>query len=370
MNKFWQNNTTKVVSIILLWWATVAATLRLTIHYLPFTPTFPYYNQDLAALYPRFWSTFAHFDGIHYLRIASSGRYPDGGEVAFFPFYPFLIHGLINAGMDRLVAGILISTLSLVLSSLIFAHLYGSKSWKFIFLLLSFPTSFFFAVVYTESLYILLFALMLYFIKEKKYFFASLAVAIATATRFVGIGMCIYLIASLWGKVDIKKIIGLFLFSISGLVSYMFYSWRTIGDPLAFVHVQPTFGMGRSGGTIIWLPQVLFRYAKMLFLTAPNSLVYYRAAAEIVIFAIVVYVLYKVWRHLSTPELLYTLTVLLIPTLSGTLSSYPRYILAAIPLFAVVARLLSVKQAAVIALFQTGFLITAIVLFTRGLFVA
>ena len=364
------SNFSRVIIIILFWFCLVALAISFTIHYLPFTPTFPYYNQDLAALYSRFWSTFAHFDGIHYLRIASSGRYPDGGEVAFFPFYPFLIHGLINVGVDRLVAGILISTISLVLSILIFSRLYPQSSWKFALLLLSFPLSFFFAVVYTESLYLLLFALMLFFIKQQKYLLAGLAVALATSTRFVGVGMVLYLLLSMWGKIKLKQIIGIILVSVSGLIGYMGYLWQTIGDPLAFVHVQPTFGMGRSGGEIIILPQVLFRYAKMLFLASPDSLVYWRAAAEIAIFLLITYVLTKVWRRLVRAELIYTLAVLLIPTLSGTLSSYPRYALAAIPLFAVVAESLSTKQVFWIVAIQTSLLVVAIVLFTQGFFVA
>ena len=150
----------------------------------------------------------------------------------------------------------------------------------------------------------------------------------------------------------------------------MGYLWQTIGDPLAFVHVQPTFGMGRSGGEIILLPQVLFRYAKMLYLASPDSLVYWRAAAEIIIFLLLAYVLLKVWRRLSRAELIYTLAVLLIPTLSGTLSSYPRYALAAIPLFAVVAESLSTKQVFGIALVQSSLLVLALILFTQGFFVA
>lgn len=364
------SNLSRVIIVILFWFFAVALVINLTIYYLPFTPTFPYYNQDLASLYSRFWSTFAHFDGIHYLRIASSGRYPDGGEVAFFPFYPFLIHGLINLGVDRLVAGISISVVSLILALLILAHLYSRSSWKFVILLLSFPMSFFFAVVYTESLYLLLFALMLFFIKQQKYLLAGLAIALSTSTRFVGVGMVLYLIISIWGKIKLKSIIGVILVSISGLIGYMGYLWHTIGDPLAFVHVQPTFGMGRSGGEIILLPQVLYRYLKMLLLADPHSLVYWRAAAEIMIFLLILYLLLRVWRQLSSAELIYTLTVLLIPTFSGTLSSYPRYVLAAIPLFAVVAESLSTKQVFGIALAQTSLLVVAIVLFTQGFFVA
>lgn len=360
----------KVMIVTAGWMIAVAAVIALTIKYLPFTPTFPYYNQDLASLYSRFWSTFAHFDGIHYLRIASSGRYPDGGEVAFFPLYPLLVHGLVNLGLDRLFSGILLSNLFLFLALLILRDVYQRASWKFSLLLLTFPMSFFFGVVYTESLFILLFALMLWFLKRKNYLLAALVVALSTATRFVGIGMAIYFILSIWGKLDLKKFFVLAASSFMGLVGYMVYLGQTVGDPLAFVHVQPSFGMGRSGGEIILLPQVLFRYAKIIFLVTPDSLVYWRAAFELVVFSLVVFVLIKYFRKLSKPELVYVLIVLLIPTLSGTLSSYPRYIMAALPLFRVVAESLSSQKAILTALFQVGFFVISLILFTQGLFIA
>lgn len=370
MEKLWHNHYIKAVTIILGWFIILTTVITYAINHLPFNPTFPYYNQDIATYYNRFWGTFAHFDGIHYLRIAAAGEYPGGGQVAFFPFYPFLIHGLINVGVDPLMAGIIISLVALVLSIVILSDLYPETSWKFTLLLLSFPTSFFFGILYTESLYLLLFVLMLFFIRRQKYYLAALAVALSTATRFVGVGMALYLLLIIWDKLKLKQIIGIGLVSISGLLTYMGYLWKTIGDPLAFVHVQPSFGMGRSGGEIILLPQVIFRYLKMLFLAAPTSLVYYRALAELLIFTLVVYALLKVWRTLSRAELVYTLTVLLIPTFSGTLSSYPRYILAAIPLFAALASHFSPTKIIFISIISSALLVVSLGLFTQGLFVA
>ncbi|MFZ2199857.1 MAG: hypothetical protein WAV40_03660 [Microgenomates group bacterium] len=370
MKNFWQSNTNRLFTIVFLWIIFVVIAIAVAIHQFPFTPTFPYYTTDLSPHYNRFFSTFAHFDGIHYLRIASAGFYPDGGEVAFFPAYPFLIHGLINLGVDKLVAGISISLISLLISLLILHDLYPKHGWKFVALLLSFPASFYFLSVYTESLYLLAFALMLYFIKKKMYYAAALAVALSTATRFVGIAMIAYLVMSMWGRVDWKKIFAAALISLTGLASYMVYLWKTLGDPLAFIHSQPIFGMGRSGGEIVFLPQVIFRYLKMTFTADPSTLLYWRAVAEISLFILVVTVLIKYWRKLSLPELFYTLTVLIIPTLSGTLSSYPRYVLAAIPLLIVLSQELSKRSFILTILIQSVFLFVSIALFTSGLFVA
>ena len=370
MKRFWQSNYFRVLVIFLAWIVFVGCVIAFSINQFRFSPSFPYYASDLGAHYNRFFSTFAHFDGIHYLRIASAGLYPDGGGVAFFPAYPFLIHGLLNIGLDKLASGMLISLFSLVISLCILVWIYPKSNWKLPLLLLSFPMSFYFISVYTESLFLLSFTLMLYFVKQKKYYLAALAVALATATRFVGIGMVVYLVFSMWGKVDLKKIFTSTLISISGLLAYMTYLWQTLGDALAFIHTQPIFGMGRSGGEIVLLPQVIYRYAKMLLTADPSTILYWRAFAEISLFGLIVFLLIRYYRDLTRPELWYTITVLLIPTVSGTLSSYPRYVLAAIPLFVILASKLSNKSIFIVATIQAIILFISIALFTTGLFVA
>lgn len=356
--------------ILATWWMFLAVIVFYSINRFAFSPTFPYYSEILAPYYSRFWSTFAHFDGIHYSIIALAGRYPDAGQVAFFPLFPFLIHFLINIGIDRLIAGLLVSNLSLLISLIIFQYVYPKSSWKLPILLLTFPTSFFFASFYTESLYLMLFALMLLFIKKQQYLLAAMSVALATATRFVGIGMILYLLFSVWGKIKFRQIIQLSFVSITGILGYIYYLWQTTADPLAFIHAQPIFGMGRSGGKIILLPQVIYRYFKMLIYSDPNTLLYWRAVAELSLFLLVAYLLYKFWHKLSTSELVYTLTVLLIPTLSGSLSSYPRYVLIAIPLFSILSKELSNKWIVIISGVQACLLVVSLSFFARGLFVA
>ncbi|MFH2019536.1 MAG: hypothetical protein ABII80_02905 [bacterium] len=351
-------------------WLVILITVSLfVIARYPFTPTFPYHQ--MLSNYPRLLSITGYFDGVNYLRLSLSGYNSGGGEVAFFPLFPLLIRGLISLSITPLLAAFSISLFSLILFILIIYKLYPQLSNKFILLFLTFPTSFFLLSVYTESLFLLLFVLVLFLTRRRKFFLAALTLAMLTSTRLVGVFALIYLIYEmLSAKQSHLKIIGYSLFALSGLFIYMLFLFRLTGDPLAFIHVQPQFGMGRSGGELIFLPQVLYRYLKMLITIPLHEILYWRVLWELATFIFFSGVLVKYWRKLSIPDRLYSSCVVLLPTLSGTLSSFPRYALVAIPLFLVLAKHLRPRYLYILSILQLVILILNLTLFTRGLFVA
>ncbi len=132
----------------------------------------------------------ANFDGIHYLLIAQNdyGLY----QQAFFFLYPFLIRWLSNFTHNYLFSGLLISHLAFF-GALFFLYKllvldYSPKLVKIaIIFLLVFPTSFFFAAVYTESLFFFLILATFYFARLKKWWLAGVFGGLASATRLVGI---------------------------------------------------------------------------------------------------------------------------------------------------------------------------------------
>ena len=166
--KNWLINHSFPLLVIFIWRAVLGlVAFFLAKNNFPLHPTFPYYLSELAPKYPRSLSTFAFFDGIHYLRIAERG-YVDTGTQAFFPLYPLTIrffHQLTN--LNYLNSALILSTYYILLATLLIWHTFNKQTAKkIILLLLTFPTSFFFASVYTESLFLLLFSLWLYLIKR------------------------------------------------------------------------------------------------------------------------------------------------------------------------------------------------------------
>lgn len=298
-------------------------------------------------------SVWANFDGVHYLSIANNGYYQY--EQAFFPLYPLMIRYLSKLlGSSFLLSGMFISNLSFLILLFVFWKLLSikelklsekQKKWSLVFLAF-FPTSFYFGSVYTESLFLLLVILsFLYLSKGKKIFFGIFA-ALASAT----------------------KLIGVFLLVPLGLIAYMIFLQKNYNDALFFIHSQPAFGAGRSGGDLIILPQVYWRYLK-IFLTVPIlTYDYFIAFIEFFMFNGSLYLVYIAWKK-KLPEswLLFSLAAIIGPTLTGSLSSMPRYVLVAFPIFIALA---SSKNRKIIFIISYLFFCLFTILFVRGYWIS
>jgi hypothetical protein len=164
--------------------------------------------------------------------------------------------------------------------------------------------------------------------------------------------------------------ISLVLLSVSGVLGYMYFLYHRFGDPLMFIHVQSLFSNGRSDGEIILLPQVIFRYLKILVLNSPTTFAYYRSLFELLAFAISLVALFVYRKKLEISTLVFILAAIILPSLSGTLSSFPRYVLAVVPLFVVISASLSHQKIWFISLVQYAILIVTVALFVQGIFIA
>jgi len=143
-----------------------------------------------------FLDGWSRWDSGWYINIAQQG-YSDAlvgtyRNTAFLPLFPLLIRGLGYLIGNYQIAGLLISNISLLGACIIFYRLISDQfdpeiAQKSLMLLLLNPFSFFFSAVYTESLFLLLTALIFYFGTHKKWLLASAFTAAASATREVGI---------------------------------------------------------------------------------------------------------------------------------------------------------------------------------------
>jgi Gpi18-like mannosyltransferase len=324
-----------------------------------FGNSFPYVDRVLEITHlPNWIWGFANFDGVHYLRIAQNG-YDSVYTPAFFPVFPLLIKLLTyiipkNPLLDTVFfvdpayfySGLILAN-GFFLMALFFLYKlfridFSSKiSWGALLLLLLFPTSFYFGSVYTESLFLLLAVLVFYESRRKNFLLAGLFCAIASATRIVGILLAPVILIELFlairnneFKIKSKK----FIFSILGLVIsafglafYMFYLWKNYNDPIYFVSAQPYFGANRSSD-IILLPQVIYRYIK-IFLSVPFfSMQYFSSLLEFVFTLTSLSLLVAYFKNIRFSYWLFSFLAIIIPTLSGTFSSMPRYVLMAFPL--------------------------------------
>ncbi len=326
----------------------------------------------------------ANFDGEHYLSIAIFG-YKEF-EQAFFPIYPMFISffakpfspDLPSALLNSTIAGLLISNISFVLALILLFKLivldFPKKiAFTAIVLLLLFPTSFYFGSVYNESLFLLLSVSCFYFARKKRWLVASIFGIIASATRVFGLLLLPALLFEVYQqKTRFSKTFWIFLIPF-GLILYMLYQYLTVGDPLAFYNLQERVGEQHQKGVIL-LPQVYYRYIKMLLTVDYSEAIYQTIILEFatgILFLILP--IYGYFKKIRLSYLVFAILGFLMPTIQGSFSSSPRYVLILFPSFLAAGLWFSSipKIVKIIVLFSLGLMLCLeTVLFLRGYWVA
>ena len=336
--------------------------------FLAYDPSFPYSIGLLDTFgLPQWLYSWANFDGVHYITITRDGYGSASYMQAFFPIYPYF-SSLLNKSIDNiLLANLALSNLSfaaLLITWYYFVKESFSKKRAFIatIILLVFPTSLFFGAAYTESFFLLMVILSFIATQKKKYMLTALFVALASATRIVGIFLIPALFFEilfegytwnkmqhlvlkkknyfvLWAQKRISKhalpLATVALGSL-GLLTYMYYLATEFGDPLYFFHVQAEFG-GIREEVVVTYPQVLYRYLKILVTARPFDFKYYSYLQDFIAGTVGLGLLVYSATKVRLSYVIFSLLVFIAPTLTGTFSSLPRYILVCFPLFIVLA---------------------------------
>ena len=384
----------------LIWRLALLAVGLLAGQWLPYKPSFPYFEILLPSFgWPQWLYSWANFDGVHYLTIAINGYVGIGLIQAFFPVFPLLVRFTSNlTQLDLLASGLLLNQVfSLILACMIWYWLRITLSaqqakigllWWLVF-----PTSFFLTSFYNESLFLVLALGSWLFAKQGRWGWAVVLAAVASATRVIGIWLLPLLLLEFFEQTApnltqnaLSKLTTwllqwkwqlLLIFGSSlGLLGYMTYLQLTFGDPLYFLHLQSEFGAGRQESLILW-PQVVWRSLKILIEARPFDWKYLSYVQEFIAGTLgIILVVWGFWQRkhtkLSLPLAFYSLGCLLTPTLTGTFSSMPRYVLSAWPLWLVLVWL-SQKNRVLMWLalaISLGLLIINTSLFIQGYWVA
>jgi len=361
---------------------------------------FPYQDDLIQTGLPHYLYSLANFDGTQYLKIAQYGYLPL--TQAFFPLYPISIRIVSFAtNIPHILSGLLISILSfigvIVLLNRYLQNLSFSRKeikWFFIFFL-SFPTSFFLLSLYTESIFLLFFLGGLVALQYKKYVVAGMCGLAIGLTRVTGIFLFIPMLAQLLqmhlgqtntlspvqGMLEVlkkRKNLMVLAAPIVGMSFYSIFLKLTTEDYFAFFNLQKVSNATRSTDLVL-LPQVLYRYIK-IFMTATPNFQYFVAAVEFItlifVGALILYDVLKIIKSSKKKQFLliglhiYSISALILPTLTGTLSSLPRY---ALPLLSTYLILAKVKSTHVRIVIVSIFLILHLILFSffiHGYFVS
>jgi hypothetical protein len=372
-----------IVSRLLVWRIILLIVAFYAIQTIAFKESFPYWETLLEPEgSPIIWS-WGNFDGVHYITIAEKG-YSAQYTQAFFPLYPLVIRYLSKVPLSYLIAGLSISHIALPIALFLFYKLvrfdYSAASAKrsLIYLML-FPTSFFLGSLYSESLFLALIFGSLYAARQKKWWIAGILGAFASATRFFGIFLLpALLIEWYYGKDRTKeysigkliKTVFPITLSALGLVLYMLYLNKAFSDPLLFLHSQPYFGAERTGGKLILLYQVFWRYTKMLLTVDIHSLVYYTVFLEALSGLLFLLLTLIAFKRIRISYAIFGFLAYITPTLTGTLSSMPRYVLILFPCFILLGRIRNFRFQRIWWILSAILLGINTALFIRGYWIA
>lgn len=221
------------------------------------------------------WSAFCgawkQYDAYHYLGIAELGYggYLEGGKplfVVFFPLYPWLIRLLHLAVPDYALCGFIVSGACYIGACCMLARLsteeFGRRVGRLSLAFLSaYPFAFFFASLYTESLFLLLSLSCFYCIRRHSYPLAGVLGALAALTRMQGVLLAAVAFAEycmtahpirklrerrwralwrdFWGKLFWMAVMGL------GTLTYLGMNYAVTGSPFQFtVYQQERWNQG------------------------------------------------------------------------------------------------------------------------------
>ncbi len=296
---------------------------------------FPHDSQVESTL--GYFRSLANWDVGHFLGIAEFG-YSEKYQYAFFPLYPIMISILTKFTQSYLLSGLLISFGCAFFAVQVLMNLvnleFGKKlGEKVVLALLIFPTSFFLLTAYSESLFLLLALSSFYFLRKKNLFLAAVLAALCSATRLAGLAVVMALLVEVQLTQGISRKNWVVLLSPLGFLIYCWYLFTQTGDPFYFLEAE------KHWLRVLAVPGVGF-WETIKSLVVPGFFQTHVTAVFDLLFSILgVGLVIRSFRFLPISFSIYGLFSVLIPLLTPSLSSMPRFLLPIFPIFITIALL-------------------------------
>ena len=332
---------------------------------------------------PTWLDAWIQYDSTWYYSIATQGYFYIPGQqssIAFFPTYPMMVRGLAAITGDAQIAGMLLTALAGAGALTLFGlwatdRLSRRAAITAVLLLLLYPYSFFlYGTMYADAMFLLAVIGAFVLLERRHPVLAGMVGILATAGRPVGIAVLVGLAVRAVelrvsesarasggeagaeagdeggrgrARLPLRTLVGGWrslrpgdygvLLSGLGLAGWCVYLWTAFGDPLAFVKVESAPGWDQGSGPRTWFKISLVE----LILQGSFRIVAVLLVQGLICLAAVL-LLRRVWRRFGWGYLAYCVVVLVIPILgSKDFMGCGRYVLAAFPVFAAAADLLT-----------------------------
>ena len=293
----------------------------------------------------------ARWDAAHYVAIAAGGYGGDNpsphGGVGFFPLFPLLMRGAIEAvgaaptPANLALAGIVVANLCFLaavpLVARIGAACFGEEAGRNAAVLLCVaPFGFFFNAAYSESLFLLLALLALWSGAEGRWWAAGLAAGLASATRLVGLALWpALLVMAVRRRASVAETATVGVLAPAGTAAYLGYGAWALDDPLAYFRAQATWGGWEEH--VRFYAELFVRHPVRALTGDPRHLV---IVLNVVVALVCLALLPRVWRSLDPGIALFT-TLLVVVQAAFTWVSLGRYLLPAVGVYLVAGALLA-----------------------------
>ncbi len=288
------------------------------------------------------FESFSRWDSLHYLDIAWGGyRASDPSSPAFFPLFPVMVRlvgeitrfndppGLYAMAVVVANVALFVAAVELVqLARLDFDDATASRAGWY---LLVFPTSFFLSAAYGESLFLALSLGAMLACRRARWWQAGLLGGLAALTRPFGVLIILPLIIEAWQQRAERPMwrSGVAMLPIPlAFLGYMAYLGFQFGDPLAFLNAQSDWDRSLMAP---WDTIGRFLDGPFELNSGPHSLVDFAFMLLAVILAALS------WKLLRRSYAVYITALVLFPLMTGSLVSFPRFVLTFFPMFLVMA---------------------------------
>jgi Gpi18-like mannosyltransferase len=138
------------------------------------------------------------WDTSWFVKIALSGYSVSDGSISFMPFYPMLIRmGLYFTGGNALVSALIISNIFCVIALILFYEValleLGAQklAWQAFLFLITFPSTFFLFIGYSESIFLTLVLAIWLLIRKGHWHSAAFLSSLAVLTRLQGLALVV-----------------------------------------------------------------------------------------------------------------------------------------------------------------------------------
>jgi hypothetical protein len=309
-------------------------------------------------------SLLCRHDCLWYLRIIDDGYSTAGNPLrpgatsyAFFPLFPLLAAALRSiTGLSSLDSALIVANAAFLLALIYIYHyarllgLSNSVALTAVALLCFVPQSIVFSAAYTESLFLLLFAMAAYHLRREQYLLSGIAAAMLSAVRANGIIFVVFALAWIiqaYGLQELVRpwrrpqlLVPVFLAPL-GLFLFWTFSFVSTGDAFAQVSSsgvgwgwRPAFPVDNivtfardNARSLFWLTASLIGFALSLLLLRR------RLYAE---FAVCLAMFVLLWSG-QVPNSLLRYTIVLFPIWIGLAGALDRRPLATVVVFALMS---------------------------------